>query len=911
MQKIFNKLASIFFLMGFFLILSLNSSGKQSGNSQNEVQNTSQSGFYMYAALIEDTKKPAEDEDNQSIIFDKRRIRIINLGPIVNTKKLDYAPTVSADGRTLFFVSDRTGSKLENQIGAPSHDFWAVKKKDRLDSIFEPPYNIDTTTNLGNLGVNTFKNEGAASIAADRQTLYFTGCNRPDGLGSCDIYMTTIEGDQWQRPVNLGKNVNSKYFESQPSIAPDKSRLYFVSTRPGPNSDGEMDKNNFDIWYCEWDMDNEEWKEAKNLGSINTKGSDCSPFIAADNSTLFFASDGIKPNVGGLDFYFVRREADADNKETWSSPSLLPEPINTADDEQFITLPASGDIIYFSSRRTDLRGYQGDLDIFMAFVPSFFRTVLVKGTVVDECSQEFIPSQITIKNPITGAVFTDSLSLGKKEFQLIVANKDYGDPRDSLKAVTLEVTAFNPKYGKRTKAQQVIKPKMTKNREDIEVHADEVFVTITLGQRPTIEPDIAEADYINLNKGIKPELATFNGLVMEETIKWDLYPLLNYVFFDLGESKIPDRYILFNSPDETKAFADSIIPGGTLDKYYHMMNIYGFRLNKHPEVKIEIVGCNDGTSAPEKRAGLSKERAQNVYNYFLNVWKISEDRIKLTYRDIPQTKSNLKDSFGIVENRRVEILCSEWEVVKPVFDKIPTILPQPEKMRFKLKNGIEDMLVTSRRIEVRRNGQVWNDFSNTGLTDEFYNWDWKSNKGVYPTDEVPFTAQLFVMTSSGKECASDPVTIPIMQVRHESQTIKKDAGSGSSGGNQERTDSTLENYSLILFPFDKFDAGPLNEKIMRDYVYERCFPTSAIEVIGHTDVVGLYDHNKTLSDKRATTVEQGINKQTKGKYGKLSKRGVGEDEALYTNDLPEGRFYNRTVGVKLRTPVKDIPPDKQ
>ncbi|MFA6572473.1 MAG: hypothetical protein WCT77_14690, partial [Bacteroidota bacterium] len=250
------------------------------------------SQLYMYGAVIEAV--PVSTPQQQEGIMNNSNIRIINLGPVVNWKGVDYAPTISADGKTLFFVSNRPGSK-PMEDGTLSHDFWATKKADRLDTNFDKPYNIDETTNLGKLGVNTPLNEGAASIAADRQSLYFTGCNRPDGYGSCDLYFTEIQGDKWGRPVNLGPNVNSKYFDSQPSISPDQRRIYFVSTRPGPNSDGQDIKQNFDIWYSDKD-DNDEWQKAVNLTAINTKGREEAPFIAADNVTLFFSSDGHLPN---------------------------------------------------------------------------------------------------------------------------------------------------------------------------------------------------------------------------------------------------------------------------------------------------------------------------------------------------------------------------------------------------------------------------------------------------------------------------------------------------------------------------------------------------------------------------------------------------------------------------------------
>jgi len=874
-------------LITFCILFVVASNAQQ--NSSVKVQtnaNSSLSQLYLYKAMLLTSSEMPSGQEEEGILSNSN-IKIINLGPIVNFDGLDYAPTISADGRTLFFVSNREGSKLD-EYDDDSHDFWGAKKDNRLDTVFNMPYNIDTTTIYGKQGVNTSLNEGAASIAADRQSLYFTGCNRPDGMGDCDLYRTSVEGDQWGRPVNLGRNVNSKLFDSQPSIAPDQSRIYFVSTRVGPNSEGDNDPDEMDIWYCDWDYDIEEWGPAKNLEAINTKGKDVSPFIAADNASLFFASNGHTPNYGGLDFYLTRYDPVSD---TWSKPQNLGRPINTEGNEQFITLPASGDIIYFSSTRQDLKGYQGSLDLFMAFVPTFFRAVNLRVSVIDECSGENIPAMITIKNPLTDREEDFAVTLENTMMEMVVSNTDYGDPRDSLEFVNLEIKATNEKYGEITKIQRVDRPQVTQKADEAGSIADEINVVLTMGQRPVLGATMDEADYINRSKASQPKLADFRGLVMEEVKTWDLYPLLNYVFFDLGSSVIPDRYILFKNAAQTKMFSDTSIAGGTMDKYYHILNIYGFRLQKYPDVKIEIVGCNDSKTAEEKKSGLSKDRAQVVYDYFKNIWQIDESRMKLSHRNAPQVVSNLKDSLGIVENRRVEINCKEWEIMKPVFDKDPKTFPQPEQMKFSMKNGIEDELVTKRRIEVKRDNKEWITLTGVGITDPSYTYDWKSAVGKYPKNEASYIAQLVVTTGSGAECKSDPITIPVMQVTTEEKKVSVDG------------DSTQERYNLILFPFDRSDAGPINLRIMRDYVYDRVLPESKVEVIGHTDVVGLYDHNQKLSERRSNAVYNELNKATKGNYNTLLKRGVGEDEPLYDNALPEGRFYNRTVQVLIRTPV--------
>jgi len=882
MVKLFTKF-SICFLLAF--VLSTNVYSKD--NSKISVTNTLQvQNLSMYSASLEAT---AQNGGGGGILGDKK-IRIINLGPVINHSGVDYAPTISADGKTLFYVSNKPGSILKESDDA-SHDFWVAKKENRLDTVFQKPFNLDPSNALGVAGVNTVLNEGAASLAADRQSLYFTACNRPDGLGSCDIYKTTIDGDKWAKPVNLGKNVNSKNFDSQPSISPDQSRLYFISTRKGPNSDGREDIKNFDIWYSDYDEDTDDWKPAQNLTAVNTPSRDVSPFIAADNVTLFFASDGHTPNFGGTDFYVTRYDPSA---KSWSTPQNMGEPLNTSEDEQFISLPASGDIIYFSSKRTDLPRYSGDLDVFMAFVPSFFKAVNLTGTVVDECSGDFIPSTIVIKNPITNKITTDSLSMLKTSFERIVTNDDYGDPKDSVKYINFEITASNPKYGKKTVIQRVEKPKITNNEEEAGKIEDEINVKIPLGQRPILSADVETARYVEQNKDKIPGLSKFRGLVMEEVLSWDLYPLLSYVFFEMGKSDIPDRYLAFgnNSEAVSSSFTDTTIQGGTLDKYYHVLNIYGYRLTKFKDAKVTITGTNDNVTPDEKgNTELSKKRAQVVYDYLKNVWNIDESRMTLKFQNFPDTKSNPKDSLGWQENRRVEMYCSEWEVAKPVFEKDPKIFPQPETMNFLLNNGIEDGLIAKRTVQIMKGGQPWKTITTDDITGTTMNWNWKSEMSKYPKDEQNFTAKLIISTKSGAECISEPIDIPVMQVTSEKKKIEQGA------------DTLYENYSLILFPFNSFAAGPLNEKIMNDYVYNRCQPTSVISITGHTDVIGLFETNKKLSINRAKTVNTGIQGKTKGKYGSLTSDGVGEDSALYTNDLPEGRFYNRTVQVLIKTPT--------
>ena len=852
--------------------------------------------LYLIGLTIEAT--PSADEDSRGdILEDPKKIRILNLGKVINHKGLDYGPTVSADGKTLFYVSNRPGSRVTRD-GDFSHDFWSARKPSNLDTVFSEPVNIDTL----DAGVNTIMNEGVASIAADRQTLFFTGCNRADGLGDCDIYVADVDGDRWAKPRNLGRAVNSEYWDSQPTISPDKSRLYFTSNRPSPtNPDGEGD-DDIDIWYSDWDEDLGEWKQAKNLGpEINTKKQEVSPFIASDGYTLFFASNGHLPNMGGLDFYRAKKsgEKERDGREKWTKPQPLPAPINTPQDEQFISLPASGDVLYFSSRRTDIPGYQGEIDVFMAFIPTYFRAVNVIVNVIDECTGQNVPATLSYRNNKTARTVKDSVDIQRVESNIIVSDDDYGmaSARDGMTSFT--VTASSLTYGERSITIDVTDPGKTTNSDDANKQT-EIRKTITLGQRPKLGAEM------EASKWAKAKNNGFKGLVMEERATIQLYPLLPYVFFDLSSSALPGRYKQITS-GQTADFNDERIPGGTLDKYYHVMNIYGYRLRKYPNVNVEVVGCLDETNE-DKGSDLSKRRAQIVYDYLKNVWGISESRMKLSHRGWPEVRSNPKDSFGIVENRRTEFRFSGgtaddlWEVQRPILDNDPTVSPDPDRMTWTMANGIDENIVASRRIEILRNAQPWNTLTAVGTTDASTQWDWQNTDLEYPKEkgaegatEVglnPFKAVLVVTSKNGQECKSDTVTVPVKRV------------SSKMMGTERGAEKTLEKYNLILFKFDSPEAGELNERIMSTWVFPRVKKSSDIRIEGHTDVVGLDTRNKKLSEDRARTAENFIKKRTSA-FSSLQSRGTGEEEPLYSNELPEGRFFNRTVQVIIETPLAD------
>ena len=136
-------------------------------------------------------------------------------------------------------------------------------------------------------------------ISQDGEWLVFTGCNRPDGFGSCDLYISYLTANGWTEGINLGGRVNSDQWDSQPCLSPDKRDLYFTSRRFGGYGGS-------DIYVCHL-LPNGRWSEPENMGpSINTSGDEQSPFIHADNQTLYFTE---KPNKTLLLRYLLNGDA--------------------------------------------------------------------------------------------------------------------------------------------------------------------------------------------------------------------------------------------------------------------------------------------------------------------------------------------------------------------------------------------------------------------------------------------------------------------------------------------------------------------------------------------------------------------------------------------------------------------------
>ncbi len=289
-----------------------------------------------------------------------------NLGNNINSSSSEYFPSLTIDGKTLIYT---------RRVNNTNEDFFISEKKNGNW--------VPSSALPGNL--NTAENEGAQNISQDGKMLVFTGCNMQDGEGSCDIYFSYLNKQgNWGERMNIGRNINSEYWETQPCLSPDKRALYFTARDPSGLGGSDI--------YVSYVQPNGKWGKPFNMGAgINTSGDESCPFIHADNQTLYFTSNG-HAGYGATDLFFVRKQNDG----SWSKPQNLGYPVNTIDDEGSLVITSDGTTAYYASDGSDTKG---GLDIYTFELPVPDRpnkTLWVRGNVFDKKTKLGLPSAVEL-----------------------------------------------------------------------------------------------------------------------------------------------------------------------------------------------------------------------------------------------------------------------------------------------------------------------------------------------------------------------------------------------------------------------------------------------------------------------------------------------------------------------------------
>jgi len=317
----------------------------------------------------------------------------INLGENINSPLPEYFPSITVDGNT-FLYTRRLNSKMS--YSGFNEDFYVSHK---VGGKWNKSVNVRA--------INSTTNEGAPSLSANGMFLIFTSCADPvegygegrKGYGSCDLFYAFAKGDNWSKPKNLGKTINSRNWETQPSFSADGKTLYFI------RGIGRGQERQQDI-YMSTLSEQGAWATPKRLSNvINTKGSEESVYIHPDGRTLYFASDG-HAGMGGLDIFMSKKDAQGN----WTTPVNLGYPINTFNDENSLLVSADGKLAYFAS---DREGGFGDLDLYQFEMPENVKPEIVtylSGKVYDANSKKSLGAKFQLIDLATGEVVIESYS---------------------------------------------------------------------------------------------------------------------------------------------------------------------------------------------------------------------------------------------------------------------------------------------------------------------------------------------------------------------------------------------------------------------------------------------------------------------------------------------------------------------
>lgn len=317
----------------------------------------------------------------------------VGAGPIINTAHSEYSPLISVDGQHLVFTRN-----IQNPGDFIGQEDIYIAQKDSTTWINARPMS----------GVNTVGNEGAFAISGDGYYIVFAACDRRESYGSCDLYYSMFMDNEWTKPVNMGKVVNSVTWDSHPTLSADGRTMIFSSRRKGSVGGA-------DLWMTQKDEKNS-WMTPWNLGSVlNSTGDDESPFLHPDGQTLYFRSDG-HPGMGGFDIFYSRFDT---YNNTWSTPINIGFPINTEGDEGSLSVSSDGKTAWFASNTNyndntllkNINIYSFELYENARPVP----TTYVKGYIQD----------INTQKPLAGDVELMDLITNKTLFKTTTANDGF------------------------------------------------------------------------------------------------------------------------------------------------------------------------------------------------------------------------------------------------------------------------------------------------------------------------------------------------------------------------------------------------------------------------------------------------------------------------------------------------------
>jgi outer membrane protein OmpA-like peptidoglycan-associated protein len=376
----------------------------------------------------------------------------------------------------------------------------------------------------------------------------------------------------------------------------------------------------------------------------------------------------------------------------------------------------------------------------------------------------------------------------------------------------------------------------------------------------------------------------------------EVFPLRNYVFFNLGSTKIPNRYHLLKKR-EGKSFGENQLEMVTpinqsgrserqMNVYYNVINILGDRMVKNPTTTIILVGSSE--KGPED--GL--KMAKSIQSYLVDTFEIEPTRISIQGQFKPKIPS--EKAGGV----RELVLLREGDRRVSIESLSPVILAEFQSGSTPV-NSTEALTVTEAPLD------SYVTFNAKGANEAFTSWF------IQVQDETGKSRSFGPYQEESTSLSSES----ILGTRPEGNFTVKMIGHTKNG--ETITKKTFAHIVLwtpakieeglrfsILFEFDNSEANTIYESYLTDVVTPK-IPANGIVIIhGHADIIGNDAYNLELSKARANDIKS-IIETALAKSGRtdvtFETNGYGEDlnYSPFKNEFPEERFYNRTVIIDI------------
>ncbi len=398
-----------------------------------------------------------------------------------------------------------------------------------------------------------------------------------------------------------------------------------------------------------------------------------------------------------------------------------------------------------------------------------------------------------------------------------------------------------------------------------DIHSEQIS-NFTKDEQVIVEDTIRPIVYKNI---------TINNINYLETTVTQTYPLLPYIFFDSASVDIPIKFV-----DKTNYKGEEYLPKNNISIYYQLLNIIGDRLSKDTSNTLIIKGVTDGREVIDStdKIELARNRAMSVKNYLIQRWNINPKQIITKYQQLPDKISSTEYSEGYAENRRVELLSNNQSLFRPVIhEQYSEVLLKSKDLYFELEIENSD---AAKNIEV-----------------ELYNGKnliYSNSSNKVQSKFIHYISDVSSLLSSYGQYSIRVLTRDRLSNIYDTTFVLPVT--------LKQNDFELARLNLIVFDFDSDKINETNQEYLDSFLSSQISNNAEIDITGSTDLLGGYEYNQELSQRRADAVRKIVQKYTTESQIK-SCLGLGSDNIKFDIKTPEGRFYCRTVLIEVANPI--------